>query len=189
MRHKHTIAVDVDLTVIRTDLMWKEWLDFHNGWGIKLPMPMSDIDYDLGVYYPGLPKDIIKAFWNQPDLYDVDNGWGPIKDSVEALDNLSEYYNIVFVSSCKGPHYKSKYEWLQHHFPFMAGFVSTKEKHFVRCRYVIDDRIEYLEDFNPKKTKRILFNTDYNQGHFSMNSFDAVLNEWRNIGMLIAGCK
>jgi 5'(3')-deoxyribonucleotidase len=137
-------------------------LDRLKGFETKLLIPKNNWNYDISAYYPTVLREHIYNYWRQPDLYDGIELL-PIKGSVEALSELSNTFNIVFVSSCKGPHYKSKYNWLKKHFPFMKGFISTKEKHFVRCKYLIDDRAENFIYIKPKKTKRILFDTSYDQ--------------------------
>lgn len=188
---EHTVAVDVDLTVIHTDKLWKQWLDYFNGFADKIEIPETNIEYDLSKYYPNLARNKAMAFWNDENLYQLTID--PIQDSVSVLKDLSERYNIVFVSACKGPHYRSKYHWLKHHFPFMDAFISTKEKHFIDASWVIDDRVEYIKHFNPNKTKRMLYQTPYKQSESMCNvinpyvtiyNYDNVVTDWSHIGQI-----
>ena len=153
---KRRLGCDVDLTVVDTGTAWRCWLDEQSDWS-GLHIPKDSPEYNLGVYYPTVadPMD----FWRELDY----SALTPLPGAMEALEKLSKYFEIVFISANKGTHGKSKYYWLQDHFPFMTGFLATKEKFLMNEGVVgmIDDRLSMLKgfDFN----KRILFNTPYRQ--------------------------
>ena len=143
------IAVDCDLTVVDTAHHWWEWLN-----KVTLsdnPYPLFEdgvVDYDLTKYYKK-ELDAIGIdgyeFWRSSTLYDT---LVPIDGAVEVLQHLHELgHEIIFVSTIKGSHHKSKYYFLKRYFPFMKGFVATKEKHLVGCDVIIDDRNNVLNKF------------------------------------------
>lgn len=174
------IGVDCDLTICRSDLLWVEWLinncsysnretweGLHSGWKIH--------SYDLGLYFPSI-KDPMD-YWRELD-YDQ---FEPIEGSVEALQKLSEYFGIVFISSIKGNHNKSKYYWLKKHFPFMEGYIATKEKYLMGNSVVgmIDDRKSHLAGFDHHK--RILFETNYDQKGFEDIYIHKSFSDWKQL--------
>lgn len=143
------LGVDVDLTLVNTDEGWREFLANKYGY-VKTPM----VDYNFGVYYPN--KDTYE-YWRELDY----SSYAPHQCSIEALEKLSQYFGIVFISSIKGNHTKSKYYWLKKHFPFMTGYVATKEKWVCNVEAMIDDRLDVLSKF--PQHKRIQFDTIYTQ--------------------------
>lgn len=140
------ILVDVDITVCPSDMGWLEWLQYHSGMNYS---PFEDesvevVDYDLSTYF----KDCLKYslcpydFWRDENLYD---GMAPLEGSVETLEHLHNIgYKIAFLSQLKGGHHKSKFEWLKKYFPFLSGFIGTKEKWLARGDVLIDDRHSHL---------------------------------------------
>lgn len=137
------ILCDVDLCLVRTDLAWIDWLTEQTG--VNKFIPNSDVEYDLSSYW----KEELEAFdidgfefWRGPFLY---NGLSPIPEAVECIEAMANVgHQIVFVSAIKGHHNKSKYYWLKHWFPYMIGYVATKEKFLVSGDIMIDDRHDNL---------------------------------------------
>jgi 5'(3')-deoxyribonucleotidase len=158
---KGTIAIDVDLTVVRSDLAWWKWLQRLTD--CYMPFPEGDnIDYDLSKHFREELNELGidgKEFWRYEGIYD----WmSPMDDSVNVIDNLNlAGWEIVFVSAIKGHHHKSKYNFLKKNFPCMAGFIATKEKQLVYCDVMIDDRNENLG--YSRAGGNIKFLTPYNQ--------------------------
>lgn len=93
-------------------------------------------------------------FWRAEDLYD---NLVPMEGAVGKLEQLSQYFGIVFISRLKGNHHKSKVGFCKKHFPFMTGFIGTHEKWLMNEAVVamIDDLPENLAKFDLQK--RILF--------------------------------
>lgn len=191
---KGIIGVDVDLTVCDSDLSHWDWLQQVSKDGDNLCMPEGTLSYDLSSYF-NLPNYIDgMEFWRSDDLYDarpcdeelvlsgkhiIRRPIQPIKNSVQCLQSLSEQeWKIVFISQIKGSHHKSKYEWLQRHFPFMDGFIATKEKHYVDCDVFIDDRHNHLNDNNAEW--KIKFDTRYEQS-VELEHVDLISNNWIEI--------
>src|SRR3972149_766337 len=140
---KRLIGVDCDLTVCPSDTGWARWLVeqsstcYYDKWA-------DEINYNMAVHFPDI-EDPYK-YWRELDY----SQFTPIKSSVEKLQVLSEYFDIVFISANKGTHTKSKYYWLKEHFPFMKGYMATKEKFLMNNSVVamIDDRKDILEGFD-----------------------------------------
>lgn len=150
------LAVDVDLTVCGSDIGWWSYL-------LKRGQQMYNLGdyephpYNLGVLFPQIENP--HQYWRELDY----SQFTPIEGSVEALEKLSQYFGIVFVSRVKGNHTKSKYYWLKDHFPFMTEYVSIHKKGVLEKAFdaIIDDRLAVLKDF--PFSKRVLFETNYTQ--------------------------
>lgn len=162
------IGVDIDLTVVNSDQGWFDWC---NEQLIKMghePVDQQDlielgqVSYDFAKVFPALKQygRYILDYWRQETLYD---DMLPIKGSVEALELLSHDHDIVFVTALKGNHHKSKYELVKRNFPFMKGFIGTKEKHFARIDVLIDDRINNLNNVAKHGIIPIQYDTIYTQ--------------------------
>jgi len=152
------LGVDIDLTIVNTGQGWEDYLKYYNGFAkVVEPKEGELLPYDLSEMYPNVAQPY--DYWRTLDY----NQFKPLEGSVEALEKLSNYFGIVFISRVKGTHGKSKYYWVKEHYPFMTDLITTHGKwlmgNSVEC--MIDDRLDVLEkfDFN----KRILFQTPYTQ--------------------------
>lgn len=150
------LGVDCDLCVCPSDTGWYKWLS-ERGQQLYQTGDYEPVPYNLSVLFPTVEDPY--QYWRELD-YDQ---FTPIEGSVEALKALSTYFDIVFITQVKGTHNKSKYYWLEKHFPFMEGVITTKEKYLMNDSVVamIDDRKEHLVKFEPEK--RVLFQTNYLQ--------------------------
>ena len=157
MVSKPLLGVDVDLTICPSDKGWFDYLKYLSGFGKVVHRTDGMLEYDLSKMFPnvGDPYD----YWRALDYSQFE----PLEGSVEALEALSEHFDVVFISQHKGNHSKSKYYWIEEYFPFKKGVMLTKEKFLMAGAVVamIDDRKEHLKgfDFN----QRIWFNTPYTQ--------------------------
>ncbi len=155
------LGVDVDITICPSDKGWERWLadraslEDLNKFSRLDTSP--ELPYNLGGLFPSVEDPM--EYWRNLDY----SQFSPLAGSVEALEVLSNYFDIVFISAIKGNHNKSKYYWLKKHFPFMSGYIATKEKFILNNSVVamIDDRNNQLQGFDI--TKRIRFNTCYTQ--------------------------
>lgn len=147
------IGVDVDLTVCPSDKGWQQYLAPCR-WIVE---DGEQLPYNLGSLFPEHPDPY--KYWRELDY----SQFTPIEGSVEKLKALSQYFGIVFISAHKGTHGKSKYYWLEKHFPFAEGVILTKEKYLMNNSVVahIDDRLDMLEKFDVHK--RVQYNTPYQQ--------------------------
>lgn len=143
--------VDVDLTAVDSVTPWLAWLNAKTGQNFT-PEQLG-YEYNLGkVFKPFWPSYCTEQpldWWRYEGIYDM---LQPYEGAVDALREISQTHQIVFVSHCKGRHMKSKVSFLKKHFPFMSGFLATKQKQFVasmdpRRDIVIDDRHEHLNKF------------------------------------------
>lgn len=161
--HKPLIAVDCDLTVCPSDIGWWRYLyvksisEYETFPYFDMCTATKPYHYNLGEYYNNYSD--CYDYWRELDY----SQFTPIKGSVEKLEALSEDFGIVFISAAKGSHGKSKYYWLEEHFPFSAGVMLTKEKYLMDKSVVamIDDRMDMLEKFQSKK--RVWYKTPYTQ--------------------------
>lgn len=148
------VAIDCDLTVCPSDEGWKRYLDGATRWVLQ---DGEKWEYNLGIYYPDHPDPL--QYWRELDY----SQFQPIDGAVEKLEQLSKYFGIVFISSIKGSHSKSKNYWLKEHFPFHSGYLATKEKFLMNdsvCA-MFDDRKSVLKGFDFHK--RYLYSTLYTQ--------------------------
>lgn len=172
------IAVDVDNTVVRSDLEWAKWcntsstlqINFEEAiaQGHSLPFCISDLWPDLRL--SGLD------FWREEDIYDR---MEPMDGAVDVLHRLSLEHSIIFVSALKGNHHKSKFNFVKRHFPFALGFIGTKEKFLVNADILIDDRVKQLNQFLFFNQSRgaIKFDTPYTQDVEPAYNFTSI-NRW-----------
>lgn len=185
-----TIAIDVDLTLVRSDFEWANWLDKITGEPVNRidMLHNGQIDYDLTRYYPKMRELGISPFdfWEDPFLYDK---MAPILGAVEAVKKMKDAgFNIRFVSYCKNGHFSSKARWLKRHFPFVIlgkgstgdGFYATHEKGGVMCDMIIDDRHEHLNQFSDRILK-VKYWTPYTQSHELRGKADLMSDNWSEI--------
>jgi len=133
---KKVVAVDVDLTVVNSAKEWARWYFNLTGHDLgEISSENNDIETLMKNHNDPM------EFWRKPDLYD---NMEPIPESVVFLDKIVELgIDVVFVSACYPSHENSKRLFLKRNFKFEHGFISTSDKHFVRCDYFIDDYKKY----------------------------------------------
>ena len=153
---KPRLGIDVDNVIVRTDIHWNCWL-MNMCHAMSSKLPEKDIEYNISEYYPEVvnPMD----WWRKENLYDRLH---PTSDSVRSIDKLSKYFDIIFISTIKGNHHKSKFNFLKKHFPYMKGFLATKEKGLVDVDIMIEDRATNLDLF-PDRVYKVLYKTMYKQ--------------------------
>jgi len=160
---KRLLGVDVDLVIYPTDKGWWKYL-YDKSVVESDTFPYFDMctatepyPYNLGEYYNHHPE--CYDYWRELDYSNLEAH----TSCIEKLEHLSEYFDIVFISSIKGNHTKSKYYKLKQDFPFMKGYMATKEKFLMNNSVVamIDDRKDILEKFDLEK--RVLYSTPYTQ--------------------------
>jgi len=160
------IAVDCDLTIAQSDVAWWDWMNSVCGTNIPFPSKTECIlSYDLSDYFEAFNyhKRDLYSFWRSETAYD---GVKPMKGAVEALQELSDSgFEIVVVSTVKGNHHKNKWQFLERNFPFIDGYIATKEKKYVRCDYFIDDRHDVLNRI--QGPIKICMDTPYTQLEFT----------------------
>lgn len=171
-------AVDVDLTVVDSGYAWYKWLEDMTKVGFSYEWVSQW--YDFSIPYAvawknkgcsGSPFD----FWRGKRVYD---NLEPIEGCVDALETLSKKgYKIVFVSAIKGDHHKSKHSFLKRNFPFMSGFVATKEKWAVKADIIIDDRNKFLNMFGDDVMK-IQTVTPFDQDEPLKGAVDKYIDDW-----------
>lgn len=154
---KPILGCDVDICICPSDIGWNDYLKYFNGFAKVVEREDGMLPYDLSQRYPSVADPY--QYWRNLDYSQFE----PLEGSVEVLQDLSKDFDIVFISQMKGTHAKSKYYWLDHHFPFKKGVILTKEKYLMNnsVAAMIDDRLEHLNGFD--KNKRILFETIYTQ--------------------------
>lgn len=160
---RRIIGIDVDLTVCPSDQGWINWLNersskYDPSMWLEFKSSTIKLPYNLGSMFAEEIEDPME-YWRELDYTRLK----PIKGCVEKLKELSTYFDIVFISAIKGQHTKSKYYWLEQHFPFNKGYIATKEKFLMNnsvCA-MIDDRLDNLQGFD--QHKRVLYKTPYTQ--------------------------
>lgn len=173
------IGIDVDIPVVDTPTVWRTWMISVCSQNPDIPLKNSA--YNISTYFQA-PEDVdLMEFWRSCTLYD---NLSPRRDAVNAIKDLHDAGNrIIFVSSIKGNHHKSKYNFLKKHFPFMAGFIATKEKHYVDVDVMIDDRTSHLNAFYTEGRNDVLtirYESPYRQ-YEKDNESTIVLDNWKDI--------
>lgn len=157
------IGVDVDQTIVRSDLGLIDWLNSRSS--VKhtfdsLLARRGKIPYDISESYPDLSRQDTLDYWHRSDVYD---NLKPIRAAHEELQKLSRYHDIVFVSKVVGDHYASKRRFLENHFDFMSGFIATCDKQFANIDLLIDDRLDVLQSVKHAGIIPVQFHTKYTQ--------------------------
>lgn len=175
-------CIDVDMTVVDIGITWLDWL--NNMTGKNLTLEDCQYDYNLGRFF----EDDLKTLRMRPcdyfrsnTLYDT---LKPIKGSVEALQWLKQKgWDIVFVTHVKGGHSKSKHNFLRRYFPFMDGYVVTKEKHYVKHDMLIDDRNNFLNKVD-LSALAVKISTPYSQSEGLTRPGVLTLPSWKAFPLL-----
>lgn len=190
------ICVDVDLTVVDPIFQPCGWIDYLNKMS-KYPILYreklteeynTNIPYNLGELYPDLTKDEVMSFWRSENLYDK---LEPYQDAVEVLVDLANKgHYIIFASHAKHGHFKNKYQFLEKHFGSKMpdsqwGYVATKEKKFIKCDIIVDDRNDFLNRMDNSKVELIKFKTPFEQHETLKNPVLAETNDWFKIKEII----
>ena len=129
---KYKIGIDVDETIVSTKNMWKKYVkEYYN----------IDLDFSKEI----TDSKFIK-FWHQPNIYD---NLKPITNTDKYINDLYNYYKIIFISDCVDEHIQSKYNFLKRYFKFDA-FINTPNKDIIDLDYIIDDRPKFLTSINHK---------------------------------------
>ena len=158
------ILVDCDLVLAASDIAWIVWLSSIAKSNDKIHnLDYNDLlDYDITSYYKESLQESGRDgydFWRSTTLYDYVT---PVSGAVGAVNKLASLgHEVVVVSSIKGNHAKSKYQFIARHFPSVNGIIFTKEKHYIDGDYIIDDRVSNLV-CHPAKHK-IQFKSYYRQ--------------------------
>jgi 5'-nucleotidase len=85
------------------------------------------------------------------------------KGAIEGIRELSQHYDIVFVSASEHYAYEDKYFWIESHLPFLPkpNLVLTHRKDLVMGDYLVDDGPHNLVN-SPAKSK-IIFDNPWNR--------------------------
>lgn len=183
---KKIAVIDCDQTVVDSAYAWYEWLEMMTRAGYSYDVVQKHYNFSDVYASVWLDKEVAGHpydFWRGKSVYD---NLEPLKGSVEALQTLKNVgYDIVFVSAIKGNHTKSKWNFLQKHFPFMDAFIATKEKGYVRADLVIDDRNRFLNMFNGEEVKLIRKHTPFDQDVAMEQPLFASFNDWESFNFYL----
>lgn len=159
------IATDIDLTVFKTDDIWRKWLETMFG---KKPIPSKDIDYNLDNYYQEEHKETGYTFtkdwfFDREDLYSKKR-LSIIKSAADVCQRLKLIgHNVYGVSDCTKKNFVSKFV-LCKSFYAMDKVFRTDNKASVKCDVFIDDRHKYLNQFSDQpEVVLIKYDTPYTQ--------------------------
>lgn len=168
---KQIIAVDVDWVLAK---LVTKWLLVYNTI-FNDNLTINDVvSWNMKQIIKEEAKPYMNNILNLPGFYrDLD----VVDDCVRVLEKLSENYEIIFVTDpFTKEALKSKFEWLQEHFPFIStrNYVFTGNKSVILADYLIDDGVHNFEGF---KGIPLLFDAPYNRDD---TRFYRVLN-WQDI--------
>lgn len=165
------IAIDQDWVLAK---LTDKWVKTYNAI-FDDNLEIEDIKgWNIADYVKPEAKDYILNILNLHKFYrDLE----VVKDAQRVIEKLSEDYEIIIVTDpFTRMSFKSKYDWLREHFPFIEprNFVFTGNKSVIQADYLIDDGVHNLETF---KGKALLFDAPYNRED---TRFYRVLN-WQDI--------
>lgn len=144
-------AFDVDGVVVDLSYDWWEFLQQET----YFPVPFSKVrgSYDFTVHYPDLPKELGYSFWKCRNLYDYKE---PVAGAQEAVERFHDAgFDIIFVSHIEGDHGKSKFDFLKKYFPYMKGYMASREKGYIQPCIAFDDRLKHLAHYTKIKPECI----------------------------------
>lgn len=148
------ICFDVDNTVINSGERMGLWLASQQWYQDCFDHQKAAYEYATTRYTPWEGIDLPKywqekaiSWWKQEGLFD---DMRPSDEVMSSLENLHRKgHTIVFASHVEGAHAKSKVQFLKRWFPYMDAFLATRQKHYVRCDYLVDDRASNLIRVSP----------------------------------------
>lgn len=173
---------DVDETVVPIVKKWVDW--YHDLTGHILTHEMHTNGRANNLLDLMHNHDEPMKFWRDPQLY---HGMRPRKNCVEVLKELSETYDIVFVSNSFSEHSDSKKLFLTKHFPFHKGYIATSEKRFVKAEVFIDDYKDYLrrvKEYQPDCECIHIKTHLSNKGEFPLLEWTEVIPHLKSKGLL-----
>ncbi len=175
MKIRKILAVDVDLTVVDAVTPWVGWYKNLTGEDLgDISSENNNLEEMMHAHHDPL------EFWKKKDLYD---NLEPFSSAVLYLKALSKYVDIIFVSACKPEHEQSKKFFLKRNFPYMKGFISTHEKHFIKCDYFVDDYKKYIREVSETGAKCYQIKSQLN----SSSDGEFPYMEWHEIYKDITG--
>lgn len=190
------IICDVDNTLVRTDLVWADYLyenydfrlegkkasDYISSWS----KDDDKLHYNLTHYTKGMGFD----FWTENrGIYDYSL---PVEDSIEVLWSLSRFYDIILASVVLGIDLPSKTDFCNFYVPFNKGIVITKQKWLLvkdKEDIIIDDRLENFLDKNGDwvDCNKILIDTPYEQSiNIKMPDDMHIASSWSDVHKIIS---
>lgn len=152
---KLVLGVDIDNTVVDSNQYWYDWLVEKTGVN-----PGRQVYYDQSIQFRKyISKHDALEFWRSEHVYD---NMVPMQDAARTLFQLKQDgHTIVFISTLKGNHHKSKVEFMKKYFWFYDAFLGTKEKEYVKIDAMIDDNFHVLNQFKNTSVGQIYFHRGY----------------------------
>lgn len=170
-KKKGTIAIDQDWVLAK---LTDKWVKTYNAI-FDDDLKVEDIkNWNIAEFVKPEAKDYIINILNLHKFYrDLE----VVSDSQRVLKKLSEDYELIIVTDpFTRMSFKSKYDWLREHFPFIEprNFIFTGNKSMIKADYLIDDGVHNLVAFSGTP---ILFDAPYNR---ETNDYYRVLN-WQDV--------
>jgi 5'(3')-deoxyribonucleotidase len=132
---KKTILIDIDDTVIDMHNPWSLW--YKEQTGQELLVQHDQFAFDISITH----IDPL-MYWVNPELYDDREPWS---GAVDFVNKYKDTHNIIFCSWCFVEHKKSKENFIKKHFGDYP-FIDTKYKEYIKCDYMIDDKLFFLDN-------------------------------------------
>lgn len=173
---KPIILLDIDDTVVDMTTLWKEWYYKESGYELL-------IDNDVFAFNTQQSHVDPLIFWSNNTLYD---NLKPHQKAIDFVNTFKDKFDIVFCSWCYVEHKKSKEDFIKKYFG-KYPFIDTKYKEYVKCDFMIDDRISFLKkskEFNRDNRSFIHLNNNHNQkSDFMYLDWDQIYNFFNIISM------
>ena len=180
-KKKHTAFIDLECVTLETVRCIVELydLDFHDKPGYK-KVDWTKIDSWDFLELSLATKEVIDGYFNQQRFFDRVE---MIDGAKEAIDYLSNFYNIVFVSHGEDLNLHLKEKYVNEHFPY-ARFIGVKlsENHDKSCVDMSGEGNVFIDDM-PKNILgsnadiRICFGKDYEWNKDFEQDFESQLND------------
>lgn len=161
---------------------------YHNNMG-RSPK-LHDLNEELRRWFPGDEDgdDVgfggaFTCFMRDPNVYM--NWVDPIPGSVDAVAEIREEYNVVFVTALMKRarnHFRSKMEWIERWFPNIPVITAPSgEKWRVGGTYAVDDRYDTVQRWRKAGVQALMYGQSWSEAPDNWPGHD-----WKSIkGILL----
>lgn len=190
--NRQTVIIDLDCTLFNTvkciTEIYDEDFQYYSDYK---KIPWQEVKtWDFTELSAATPE-YINTYFNQKRFFDRVEMY---KDAKEVIDELSEKYNIVFVSHGYSPNLRLKKEYVKKHFPY-AEFIGVNLKHHKDKSSIDMEGCIFIDD-TPKNLKTSNAKMKICYGNYDWNSeySDDLINclrayDWEDVYHLLYNLK
>jgi 5'(3')-deoxyribonucleotidase/uncharacterized protein with PQ loop repeat len=157
-RATRRLRIAIDMDEVMADALGEHVRRYNAAFGAALT-PADLHGRHLEDYVPAQHRAAAEAMLDASFFAELE----PMPGCVEVVRDLHERHHVFIVTAAMDVpcSFDAKYQWLQHHFPFVPAsrIVFCGDKSIVEADYLIDDRARHFSRF---KGKPVLFSAPHN---------------------------